>query len=419
MNNINASIITIGDELLIGQVIDTNSAYMAKVLNGIGVKVRHRIAVGDVWEDIWNALDAEEKKADIILITGGLGPTSDDITKPLLCEYFGGSLVKNDIVLQHIEQIFYQKLKVKGAMLERNIQQAYVPNVCEVLHNEHGTAPGMLFEKNGKIFVSMPGVPHEMRGLMHRYVVPLIQQRFQLPFIVHQTLTTIGVGESYLAEMLATFEQELPDFIRLAYLPNLRSVRLRLSALGHHKEVLEQTVNQQFEKIQHILGDKVAFVGDKSLQEVIAEKLLESQSTLATAESCTGGSMAALFTELEGASQYFKGSIVAYNNDVKVNSLHIDNCLLEKYGAVSEEVVRQMAQNLRTQFSVDYAIATSGILGPNEVDRVPAGRVWVAVATKHSVVTEMFDFPFSRERNREATIKFGLFLLLQQINKCI
>ena len=410
MEKIFASIITIGDELLIGQVVDTNSPWMAQELNKIGVAVKHRVAVGDEWDDIWNALDEESKLANIILITGGLGPTADDITKPLLCNYFGGKMVVDEATLTHVTHIFANVLK--RPMIERNAKQAEVPDVCTVLKNEVGTAPGMLFERDGKIFIAMPGVPHEMKWLMTNKVLPLIPTKFTTPFIEHRTLLTAGIGESFLAELIKDFEAALPSSIKLAYLPNYGMVRLRLTSSGFDKDQLVQTLNHQFELLKKNVQDYLVIDEDISLQAAVGNLLKQYGKTLATAESCTGGYIAHLITSMPGSSAYFTGSVVSYDNRIKTELLGVSDEILHTVGAVSEETVTLMASNIIKLMRTDYAVAVSGIMGPGgATDEKSVGLVWVAVADSERVVTKKFNFRFDRERNIQLTAINALNML--------
>ena len=403
MEKITVSIVTIGDELLIGQVIDTNSAWMAQQLNKAGIWVQHRVAVGDVWNDIWAALDEEGTRSDIILITGGLGPTADDITKPLLCRYFGGKMVLDEATLQHVTYLFEQVFKRTGPMLERNRKQAEVPDVCTVLKNNNGTAPGMLFEKNGKIFISMPGVPHEMKGIMQGHVLPLLKQRFQLPYIAHRTLITFGIGESMIAELIKDWEEALPAFIKLAYLPNYGMVRLRLTANGEREEV-DEHLEEEFAKLKILVKEVLLVDEDISMQEVVGRLLKEQGKTLSTAESCTGGYIAHLITTVPGSSAYFNGSVVSYDNSIKQNILGVKEETLASFGAVSEQTVLEMAKGVLTVMQTDYSIAVSGIMGPNGGSpEKPVGTVWIAVGNKEKVEARKLHFRFERGRNIELT----------------
>jgi len=410
MQTTQAIIITIGDELLIGQVIDTNSSWMAQQLNKAGIRVARRIAVGDVWEEIWSALDEESMRADIILITGGLGPTADDITKPLLCEYFNGKMIVDEGALQNVRYIFETVLK--RPMIERNLKQAEVPDTCEVILNKRGTAPGMWFEKEGKIFVSMPGVPHEMKGMMEDDVIPRLVKHFQFPHIAHRTLLTAGVGESFLADMIQQFEEALPSHIKLAYLPNYGMVRLRLSTSGDDPTAVEEEVQQYFESLQELVKSYMVTNEDIPLQKVVAKLLVAKGKTLSTAESCTGGYIAHLLTEEAGASDYFDGAVVSYSYKAKEDLLQVDKNTLESMGAVSEEVVIQMAKGALKNIQTDYTIAVSGIMGPSGgLPGKPVGTVWVAVGDNESIRTEKFSFRFDRQRNIQLTAANALNLL--------
>jgi nicotinamide-nucleotide amidase len=410
MNKLFASIITIGDELLIGQVIDTNSAFIAQELNKIGVPVKQRLAVGDVWDDIWNALDEVSKEADIILITGGLGPTADDITKPLLCKYFGGIMIVDEPTLAHVTNIFENILK--RPMIDRNRKQAEVPNVCTVLKNEVGTAPGMFFEKDGKIFIAMPGVPFEMRYIMQQYVLSLIPKKFTTFHIEHRTLLTAGIGESFLADMIQSWEQELPSNIKLAYLPNYGMVRLRLTASGFEKDNLAKAINTEFEALKILVQEYLVIDEDLPMHLVVTKLLKEKHKTLATAESCTGGSIASIMTANAGASSIFTGSVVCYDNRIKTELLGVSHEILTTVGAVSKETVELMAMNIVKLMKSDFAIAVSGIMGPTgATDEKPVGMVWVAVANNEKVIAKQFNFRFDRERNIQLTVVNALNML--------
>ena len=412
MKNINASIITIGDELLIGQTIDTNSAWIGQELNKIGVWLKRRVAVGDVWDDIWNALDAESKESDIIIITGGLGPTADDITKPLLCKYFGGNLIVNEEVLTHVKYLFDKVYRRPGPMLERNLKQAEVPDVCTVLHNARGTAPGMWFEKDSKLYVSLPGVPHEMKGLMINEVLSRIPKYFQLPFIIHRTAFTMGTGESMIAEKIKDFETGLPDHIKLAYLPGYGMVKLRLTAKGDDKEKMERELDEKFSILKELVDEWLVTDKDENLATVVTKILKEKNKTIGTAESCTGGYIAHLITSNPGSSVGYKGSIISYANDVKENILGVSDKTLRTVGAVSEETVIQMVKGAIEKLNVDFAVATSGIMGPDGgTDEKPVGTVWIAAGNKGKVQTAKLAFRFDRERNIEMTSHTALNFL--------
>lgn len=402
----NASVITIGDELLIGQTIDTNSAFIAQEFNKFGLWLKRRVAVGDDFEDIWNALDEEAKNSQIIIITGGLGPTADDITKPLLCKYFGGELVLNEQVLKHIEYLFKNVFKHQTPLLKRNIMQAEVPDVCTVLFNEKGTAPGMWFEKemdDGKrIFVSLPGVPHEMKWLLQHEVIPRLKKQFEFPVVLHQTAITFGRGESAVAEMLQAFENNLPGHIKLAYLPNFGMVKLRLTAKGHDEDSLKQELDKYFFELCEVVKDILVITDDLTMEAIIGALLKESGKAMGTAESCTGGNIAHLITQVPGSSEYFKGSIVAYANETKENVLGVRNETLKTVGAVSEETVVEMVRGAIEKLHVDYAVATSGIMGPDGgTAEKPVGTVWLAAGNSEKVETKLLQLRFDRERNIE------------------
>ncbi len=404
------SLITIGDELLIGQVIDTNSAWMAQELNKAGIWVNRRLAIGDGRIDILQALEAESAESDIILITGGLGPTTDDITKPVLCEYFNTTLVINEEALENVKNIFTKILQ--RPLIERNLKQAEVPDSCIVIQNKRGTAPGMLFEKNGKVLVAMPGVPHEMKGMMTDDVIPYLKSRFATNFVSHRTLLTAGIGESTLADLIQDFEISLPPDIRLAYLPNYGMVRLRLTANATLAGKLESQLNGLFSDLKTRVSEWLVTDQDISLQEALGKILTERKQTLATAESCTGGHVAQLITSIPGSSTYFKGSIVAYDNEVKIKLLGVDPVVLSTSGAVSEETVRAMVQGAISVMKTDFAIATSGIMGPGGgTENKPVGTVWIAAGDGQEIITQKLWFRFDRQRNTELTTVNVLNLL--------
>ena len=404
-----ASIITIGDELLIGQVIDTNSAWMAQELNKAGIRVVRRVAVGDVWDEIWTALDEEQKHAAIILITGGLGPTADDITKPLLCKYFGGKMIVNEEARQNVLDIF---TKLNRPIIERNLLQAQVPDVCKVLLNKRGTAPGMSFNKDGKIFVSLPGVPHEMKGLMSDDVIPMLQQQFKFPTIIHKTLLTAGVGESFLAELVKDFEEALPKHIKLAYLPNYGMVRLRLTTTGFGKTETENEVTQLFNSLQTLVKDYLVTDIDEPMERVVGKLLVAKGKTMCTAESCTGGYIAHLLTSIPGSSKFFDAGVVSYSYKAKEDLLQVDKETLESKGAVSEEIVTQMAKGALKNMRSDYVIAVSGIMGPDGgMPDKPVGTVWIAVGNKEKIQAQKLYFRFDRQRNIQLTATNALNLL--------
>lgn len=410
MKNVNASIVTIGDELLIGQVIDTNSAWIAQQLNKIGVAVKRRVSVGDSYEDIVKILDEECKYSGIILITGGLGPTSDDITKTVLCDYFGGKMVVNEEALTNVKYLFEKVFK--RPMSAVNLMQAEVPDVCDVIRNKRGSAPGMIFHKGDTIYVSMPGVPYEMKGIMEDAVIPLLKEKFQLPVIVHRTMLTAGIGESALAEIIKDFEDALPSEIKLAYLPTYGMVRLRLSTSGFDKIVVEKKIDDYFDKLKILAKDYLVTDADEPMQVVIGKILKEKNKTVSTAESCTGGYIAHLLTLVPGSSEYYEGSIVSYSYNVKETMLGVAENTLNTFGAVSEQTVNEMLKGLLEKLNTDYGIAVSGIMGPGGgTDDKPVGTVWMAVGNKANHQTQKINLRFNRERNIEVTGMMALNFL--------
>ena len=417
MNPLNATIITIGDELLIGQVIDTNSAFIAQALSKIGIPVTQRIAVGDSKDTITEALDTASKKSSIVILTGGLGPTADDITKPLLNEYFGGKMVIHEPSLAHITHIF--ETIHKKPMIERNRKQAEVPDVCEVLFNEKGTAPGMLFIKEGVHYFSLPGVPHEMKWLIETKVIPLLQKKFKTDYILHKTLLTAGLGESFLSELIAPFENALPSSIKLAYLPNFGMVRLRLTGTGKDENALEKLMQTQFEKLQEAVKDYLVTNADEPMEMVVGNLLKQRNQTVATAESCTGGFIGHLLSKHAGSSKFYTGGIISYDNRIKTEFLEVPPTILQTVGAVSKEAVEQMAIAVRAKMNTDYSISVSGIMGPSgQTDEKPLGMVWVGVANREKVVSKVFYLRFDRQRNIEVTANQAINLLrLLIINK--
>lgn len=408
-----AEIITIGDELLIGQVIDTNSAWMAKELNNIGIRVVQITSIGDDHDQIIKTLTDASVRADIILMTGGLGPTRDDITKLALCDFFKTHLVFDQKSFDNIERIF----SVRGyTMTETNRKQAEVPAVCEALLNENGTAPGMLFRNNGRIFFSMPGVPFEMKALMTSSILPLLKP-LSGKVIMHRTILTQGVGESFLADRIKDWETLLPLHIKLAYLPQPGLVRLRLSATGTSADTVKRELEEQVMLLYSLIPDYIFGEDEDTLESVIGELLVNHNLTVATAESCTGGYIAHLITSIPGSSRYFKGSVVSYSNEVKVEALKVNLATLEEYGAVSRETVIEMAEGVMASLKADCAIAVSGIAGPDggTVEK-PVGTVWIAVSTPYKgTITKKFLFGEHRERNIRRSALAALDMLRKQL----
>ncbi|MFK5857003.1 MAG: competence/damage-inducible protein A [Bacteroidota bacterium] len=412
-----AEIISIGDELLIGQVVNTNASWMAVELNKNGIKVVRITCISDSGDDIKDAIKNAEKNADIILLTGGLGPTKDDITKHVLADYYDSKMIFHKPTYEQVKTIFaLRKFKVTQV----NKKQAEIPEKCTPLFNQHGTAPGMWFEKDNKVLVSLPGVPFEMKTLISNEVIPRLQVKFNLKYIFHKTIMTAGLGESALAERIKSLEDNLPNNIKLAYLPQPGIVRLRLSASGNIKSELENEVKSYCRKINAIIPEIIFGYDDISLEEVIGKQLNTMDSTISTAESCTGGYIAHLITSIAGSSDYFKGSIVSYANDVKENQLGVDTNILENTGALSQEVIEQMAIGGQKQLKTDYCLATSGIAGPDGgTDDKPVGTVWIALATPSGVMSKLFHFGEHRGRNIRRSSLAALDMLRRELNNSI
>ncbi len=412
-----AEIITIGDEILIGQITDTNSVFIAKEFNKIGISIYQITSVQDDKDHILKALKDAETRVDVVIITGGLGPTKDDITKRTICEYFGDILIEDQEVLKHVEELFKKQLKVP--ISEINRKQALVPSTATTLHNAYGTAPGMWFYQRGTVFVSLPGVPFEMENLIITEVIPRISQTFQRPHILHKTIVTYGAGESAIAERLQPWEDALPSFIKLAYLPGLGKVRLRLTAKGSDKETISRAMDAESEKLAQLLGEIIYGAEDgETIEETIAKRLIEKRMTLATAESCTGGGLAQKITALPGASAYFKGSVVSYATETKIKVLNVPQQMIDTYSVVSEEVAMAMAQNVRNLMETDFAVATTGNAGPTKGDSdVDVGTVCIAIATPKRVFAERFMMGNQRERIVEKATYKAFELLQKEILK--
>lgn len=402
-------IITIGDEILIGQIVDTNSAWMAVELNKTGFELAQITSVHDDENHIIESLDLALQRADVVLFTGGIGPTKDDITKQTLCKYFDTKLVFNEDVYRNIEKILINRSR---AINELTKLQALVPENCTVIQNLVGTAPVTWFEKDGKIIVSMPGVPNEMKHVMSTEVIPRLQKHFKTPSIVHKTVMVQGYPESALALKIADWENALPANIHLAYLPNYGIVKLRLSGSSDDVLPLEFAINQQVAGLSEILGNAIVAYEDIPLEKLIGNALAAKGKTLGTAESCTGGNIAHQITTIAGSSQYFKGSVVAYSNEIKTNILHVSEDDLEKRGAVSKEVVEQMAEGARKLLKTDYAVATSGIAGPiGGTDEKPVGTVWIAISSEKETISREFHYGTVRLQNIERTTQTALLML--------
>ena len=406
-----AEIITIGDEILIGQIVDTNSAFIAKELNNIGVSVYQITSVQDDKTHILKAFEAAESNVDIVIITGGLGPTKDDITKKTLAQYFEDTLVYDEAVLNNIKHLW--KYFVKQPLLQVNIDQSLVLSKATALMNKSGSAPGMWIEKNDTIFISLPGVPYEMKGLMNDEVLPRISEKFECPYILHKTLLTYGLGESVIAERIKDWEVALPDSIKLAYLPNLGRVRLRLSSRGFDKAAVIDGVNFQIETLLPLINDIfVGFEEQSSIEQIIGNQLVKFGKSLAVAESCTGGKIAENITAYDGASAYFKGGIVAYATEIKTGVLKVAPKLISDHSVVSFQVAEAMAQNVKKVFNSDYGIATTGNAGPSKGDSdAEIGTVCIAIATPEGVFSQEFNFGKQRLRvvQKAVTMAFTLF----------
>ena len=411
----NAEIINIGDELLIGQVVNTNASWLASEMNKAGISVVQITTIADDDHAIKTALDHAAERAQVVIVSGGLGPTKDDITKKSLAEYFNSEMVFDEGTFENVKKIFEAR---HYQVTEVNKMQALIPEKCIPLQNNNGTAPGMWFEKDDKVFVSLPGVPYEMKALFSEQVLVRLAQRFEMGAIVHKTIMTTGVGESFLAAKIKDWENNLPAHIKLAYLPQPGIVRLRLSAKGPDKKALEQELDQLTEAFKQIVPEVIFGYDDILLEEAVGNLLKGKGKTVATAESCTGGYLAHLITSIPGSSDYFMGSIISYSNDVKMNQLGVSSDDLEKHGAVSQEVIEQMAKGARERLKTDYALATSGIAGPDGgTEEKPVGTVWISLAGPDGVISQRFHFGEHRGRNiRRSALAALNMLRLELIN---
>ncbi len=410
-----ADIITIGDEILIGQIIDTNSAWIAARLGEVGIPIRRKYSIGDRREEILDAVGGSMLHSQLTIITGGLGPTKDDITKKVLAELFSSPLVRHEETYQRVERMMAARGIEFNAL---NQSQALVPECCMVLTNHKGTAPGMWFEKDGRVVVSLPGVPFEMEALMSESVLPKLHEHFALEAVVHRTLITYGMAESMLAEHIASWEEALPSHIHLAYLPSPSQLRLRLSAYNVDRERAEKEIDEQFERLLPLLGD--LFVGweDETVQSAVAKMLIARGETLSAAESCTGGTISAKFTAMSGASEYYWGGVVSYDNSVKENVLGVSRHNLDTYGAVSEQVARQMAEGVRRVCGTTYGIATTGIAGPTGgTPDKPVGTVWMAVATPTKTIAKVVQHGKIRAVNIERAATAAINLLRLELQR--
>lgn len=412
-----ATIITIGDEILIGQIVDTNSGFIAKSLDKIGVEISEMISISDDKNHILDTFKKLQDKVDLVIVTGGLGPTKDDVTKKTFCDYFEDELVVDQKVLAHVTELiegFY-----KRPITQMNIDQALVPSKCTVLHNAVGTAPGMWVKKEGTVFISLPGVPYEMKYLVEKEIIPKVVREYSRPYIIHKTILTYGQGESMVAERIEAWEDNLPEFLKLAYLPSPGRVRLRISARGTDKEVLEKAIEEQVVLLDGIIHDIiVGFEEDETIEVVLGEMLKKQQKTISTAESCTGGTIASLLASVPGASNYFKGSIVSYATAVKTDVLGISEELINEFTVVSAEVASAMALSVKRLMKTDYAIATTGNAGPQKGDsNAEIGTVFIALATPSEVIVEEFNFGQPREKVIDRAVYKSLEMLQKEIFK--
>jgi nicotinamide-nucleotide amidase len=414
-----ATIITIGDEILIGQITDTNSGYIAKALDNIGIETIEMLSISDNKKHILDTFANLQNKVDFVLITGGLGPTKDDITKHTFCEYFEDKLVQNNAVLDHITQLFAKYFNKQ--LSQMNIDQALVPSKCTVLHNAMGTAPGMWIKKENTVFVSLPGVPYEMKYLIENQIIPKIVTEYERPFIIHKTILTYGEGESIIAEKIEDWENNLPPFVKLAYLPSPGRVRLRLTARGTNKAILEKAIEENVATLTHLIGDIIVGFDDSETIEVIVGRLLaQKNKTIATAESCTGGKIAQTLTAVAGASKYFVGGIISYATQTKIDILGIDETLISENSVVSGEVAKQMAINIQKIMKTDYALATTGNAGPTKGDKKSeVGVVFIALATPNGVFVEEYNFGQPREKVIDRAVNKALEMLQKEILKNI
>lgn len=412
-----AAIVTIGDEILIGQIVDTNSFYIAKALDKIGIATHEMLSISDDKQHILDTFYSLQNKVNVVIVTGGLGPTKDDITKKTFCDYFDDELIENEAVLTHVKSIiegFY-----KRPITQINREQALVPTKAKVLFNQAGTAPGMWMEKENTVFISLPGVPYEMKYLIDNEVIPNLVQKFERPYIVHQTIMTYGRGESMIAEQIEEWEDNLPDFIKLAYLPSPGKVRLRLTARGTNEELLKNEIKHQVEKLDLLIHDViVGYNEDEPIEVVLGRLLTEKKLTISTAESCTGGKIAATLSAVPGASNYFRGSVVSYATQAKIDILGIDENLIAKHGVVSAEVASEMAKSVQKVMNSDCAIATTGNAGPTKGDEdAELGMVFIGIATPDEVFVEEFNFGQPREKVIDRGVSKALELIYKEILK--
>ena len=413
MKNIYADIITIGDEILYGQITDTNSQWISAELDKLGIRTKRKSSVSDKESEILEIIAEAEKRSDIILITGGLGPTNDDITKKTLAKYFNSEMVLHETALKDITAFFAKRGR---ELSETNKGQAYLPTACTYIPNRSGTAPGMWFERNGKIFMSMPGVPFEMKELMTSEVLPRLTSYFETPVIVHQLIKTIGIGESNLADLIKSWEAQLPEHMGLAYLPSSGEVKLRLTATGDEKEFLKTEIAVEVEKLKPFIAEYIFGFTDEPLEKILGDSLRAKKLTIATAESCTGGYLSHLFTSIAGSSDYFKGGIIAYDNEIKTNFLNVSDEVLRNFGAVSENTVREMAESVRKKMNASIGVAVSGIAGPGGgTEEKPVGTIWIAFSDGQKTVSKKLLLTARRDNNIRLAAYSVLNMIRQEI----
>lgn len=413
MTHTRAEILTIGDEILYGQILDSNSQWISQQLDDLGIRVVKKSTVGDNEDDILAAFADAEKKADLVLITGGLGPTNDDLTKPLLAKYFNTELQLNKKALEEVTELFR---KFGRELTETNRAQAELPINCEMISNKLGSAPGMWFDENNTVFVSMPGVPHEMKGMMEETILPKIKSKFKTLLILHKLVKTTGIGESWLSDKISDWETQLPSHIKLAYLPSVMEVKLRLTASGPDKKKLEVDVDREIDKLLLLAGKYVYGYDKDTLEKIVGEMLRKANKTIAIAESCSGGFLSHMITSVPGSSDYFLGGLVSYSNEIKKDLLNVQQKTLEEFGAVSEATVKEMADNVRENFNSDIGVATSGIAGPEGgTEDKPVGIVWIGISDENGTKARRFSFAKNRMINIEASARVALNMVRQRL----
>lgn len=412
-----AAIITIGDEILIGQIVDTNSGFIAKSLDKIGVDIHEMISIRDNKNHILETFSKLQNQVDLVLITGGLGPTKDDITKHTFCEYFEDQLVRNEEVEKHVIALIEKAMNRPASQMNKD--QALVPSKCTVLHNAYGTAPGMWMKKGNTVYISLPGVPYEMKYILENGIIPKIVNEYKRPYIIHKTILTYGQGESLIAERIEDWENNLPEYIKLAYLPSPGRVRLRLSARGIDKELLEKKINENVFSLNQIISDIiVGYEEDETIEVMLGRLLTSNNLTLATAESCTGGKIAQMITSVPGSSNYFKGSVVSYATETKISMLGISPELIKEHSVISFEVAKEMALAIKNRMNTDYAIATTGNAGPSKGEgKSEIGTVFIAIATPNDLIVEEFNFGQPRVKVIDRAVNKAFEMLQKEILK--